>query len=118
MTKEQFDWAWDQAPDPEIAESFLEPNAPVLIGNPLDRKWLYHGTVPRNHVEYRIPCRCGDEARKKAMMTLKPQPLVPNPFHMPIVICPGGTLHINGKHAIYYVGVCDDCGTVYWLTEE
>jgi hypothetical protein len=118
MTQAEFDWAWEQAPDWRVAELYAHPDAPIILGKPLDRAWRYVGKIGGKHMDYRVPCSC---LSKKHIASGFNHADASGPIprqKFPIAICPAGTIHVGKEHFIYYVGMCEECHVVYWLTEE
>lgn len=115
MSKAEFEWAMDQSPPYEVAKMYSDEKAPVVIKNPLDRAWINYGAAQRGSMAWKIPCP-NKKHREYLLSFDAPKDLVSTKGY-PIVVCPAGTIRLQDKHTVYYVGVCEGCGVVYWLIE-
>lgn len=111
MTKNEFEWAWDQSPSPAVAELFLHPEAIVKIEKPMDRAWSYKGLIPGTACDWIVPCGC----TRPTFVQWVAEPLAPSSRREGRAFCMGVQWYIGPKRGWIYAGKCDECGRVYWL---
>ena len=111
MTKDEFEWAWNQSPSPAAAELFLHPDAIVKIEKPMDRRWHYKGLIPGHYCDWAVPCPC--QASQMLMWAANQE--IPQRTKEAIAYCRGAQWNIGPAHGWIYAGKCDECGRVYWL---